>query len=60
MKAEDLPVLHARLQVQVGVDRPQPLDHMDTQPLEHLPHPPNRTLAVCVCVCVCENECVSL
>lgn len=30
------PVLHPRLQVQVSVNRSQPLDDMNTQPLEHL------------------------
>lgn len=31
-----LPILHARLQVEVGVNWAEPLDDMDAQPLEHL------------------------
>lgn len=30
------PVLHARLQVEVGVYWAEPLDDVDAQPLEHL------------------------
>lgn len=36
LKRRDPPVLHPRLQVQVGVNRSQPLDDMNAQPLEHL------------------------
>lgn len=32
----NIPILHARLKVQVGVNRPQPLDDVDAQALEHL------------------------
>lgn len=32
----DKPVFHSRLQVEMGVNRSQPLYDMNTQPLEHL------------------------
>lgn len=32
----DIPVLHAGLQVEVGVNRAKSLDDVNTQPLEHL------------------------
>lgn len=32
----DVPVLHAGLQVEVSVNRAEPLDDVNTQPLEHL------------------------
>lgn len=44
----DSPVLHPRLQVQVSVDRPQPLDDVNAQPLEHLGDRGGR-LDTCLC-----------
>lgn len=32
----DIPILHARLQVEMSMNWPQPLDNVNTQPLEHL------------------------